>query len=83
MESLGQHDLDSKEKQVVIINQDSFYCDLTEDQRKEAALGDYNFDHPGQTTLYGHGPTEFYPVGGGQGGSFPKKTSSSPPRVLL
>ena len=51
MESLGQHDLDSKEKQVVIINQDSFYCNLTEEQEKEAALGEYNFDHPGQCII--------------------------------
>ncbi len=45
MESLDI--LESREERVVIINQDSFYKDLDEEQREEAANGDYNFDHPG------------------------------------
>lgn len=47
MESLGQIDLESREKRVEIINQDSFYCDLNEEQKMLAASGEYNFDHPG------------------------------------
>ena len=48
MEQLGQDGLASEEKQVVILNQDGFYKDLNEDQRKAAAEGEYNFDHPGE-----------------------------------
>lgn len=49
MEQLGQDGLASEEKQVVIINQDGFYKDLNEEQRKAAADGEYNFDHPGES----------------------------------
>ena len=52
MDALGQNDLASAEKRVVIINQDSFYRDLNEEQRKEADSGDYNFDHPGLFLWY-------------------------------
>lgn len=47
MEALGQNDLASKERHVIIINQDSFYRDLSEYQRELAATNNYNFDHPG------------------------------------
>lgn len=47
MEFLDRSGLESKEKRVVIISQDSFYCDLNEEQKQDAADGNYNFDHPG------------------------------------
>ena len=47
MELLDQNILESREKRVVILNQDSFYRDLDQEQREEAANGEYNFDHPG------------------------------------
>lgn len=36
-----------QEKQVVCINQDSFYKELTPSERNKALKGQYNFDHPG------------------------------------
>ena len=48
MEQLGQANLDSHQKQVVMVSQDSFYKNLTEEQRECADAGEYNFDHPGQ-----------------------------------
>ena len=47
MEQLGQTNLDSRQKQVVMVSQDSFYKNLTEEQREFADEGEYNFDHPG------------------------------------
>lgn len=47
MEQLGQANLDSHQKQVVMVSQDSFYKNLTEEQRECADAGEYNFDHPG------------------------------------
>ena len=47
MEQLGQTNLDSRQKQVVMVSQDSFYKNLTEEQRQFADAGEYNFDHPG------------------------------------
>jgi len=46
MEQLGQTNLDSRQKQVVMVSQDSFYKNLTEEQREFADEGEYNFDHP-------------------------------------
>ena len=51
MEALGQNGLTSKEKRVIIINQDCFYKDISEEQKKLATRGEYNFDHPGTAIL--------------------------------
>lgn len=48
METLGQDDLSIRDKKVIIISQDSFYRDLTKEQRDSAAHNEYNFDHPGR-----------------------------------
>ena len=47
MQQLGQDDVDHKQRQVVIINQDSFYRPLTEEENARALKGEFNFDHPG------------------------------------
>ncbi|XP_072153261.1 uridine-cytidine kinase isoform X3 [Bemisia tabaci] len=46
MEQLGQVEINQKERQVVTISQDSFYRELTEDEKVKAVKGLYNFDHP-------------------------------------
>ena len=50
MQQLGQDDVDHKQRQVVIINQDSFYRPLTEEENARALKGEFNFDHPGTRT---------------------------------
>lgn len=50
MQQLGQDDVDHKQRQVVIINQDSFYRPLTEEENARALKGEFNFDHPGTHT---------------------------------
>ena len=47
MSQLGQDDVDRKQRRVVIINQDSFYKTLNEEEKKKALKGEFNFDHPG------------------------------------
>ena len=47
MDQLGQNLLPDRRDMVTIINQDSFYRDLTPDEHKRAMKGEYNFDHPG------------------------------------
>lgn len=46
MAELGQNDIDQKQKQVVIISQESFYYPLSSDNETRASRGQYNFDHP-------------------------------------
>merc|ERR1719147_395253 len=46
MEKLGQHKVNSVEKQVVHLSQDSFYRELTEQEIALANKGCFNFDHP-------------------------------------
>lgn len=46
MQQLGQDDVDHKQRQVVIINQDTFYRPLTEEENTKALKGEFNFDHP-------------------------------------
>ncbi|CAL8278611.1 unnamed protein product [Merluccius merluccius] len=46
MELLGQNKVDHGQRKVAIINQDSFYRNLTPDQKAKALKGQYNFDHP-------------------------------------
>lgn len=46
MEKLGQDSVDHKQRQVVCISQDSFYKELTDEEKALAFKGLYNFDHP-------------------------------------
>uniref|UniRef100_A0A672T4V8 uridine/cytidine kinase n=1 Tax=Sinocyclocheilus grahami TaxID=75366 RepID=A0A672T4V8_SINGR len=48
MELLGQDKIDRHQRQVVILSQDSFYRELTPEQKAKALKGQFNFDHPGQ-----------------------------------
>lgn len=50
MEQLGQDGVESR--RVVIISQDSFYRELCEDEAEDAKVGNFNFDHPGKTSLF-------------------------------
>ncbi|XP_019602907.2 uridine-cytidine kinase 2 isoform X2 [Rhinolophus sinicus] len=43
---LGQNEVDYRQKQVVILSQDSFYRVLTAEQKAKALKGQFNFDHP-------------------------------------
>ncbi|KAL6093064.1 hypothetical protein STEG23_035814 [Scotinomys teguina] len=43
---LGQNEVDHRQKQVVILSQDSFYRVLTSEQKAKALKGQFNFDHP-------------------------------------
>ncbi|KAL0590822.1 Uridine-cytidine kinase 2 [Plecturocebus cupreus] len=43
---LGQNEVDYRQKQVVILSQDSFYRVLTSEQKAKALKGQFNFDHP-------------------------------------
>ncbi|CAH3160309.1 unnamed protein product [Pocillopora meandrina] len=44
MEQLGQDAVESR--RVVIISQESFYKELSEEEAEEAKVGNFNFDHP-------------------------------------
>ncbi|XP_061164035.1 uridine-cytidine kinase 2-like isoform X2 [Saccostrea echinata] len=46
MQQLGQDDVDHRQRQVVIINQDTFYRPLTPEENIRALKGEFNFDHP-------------------------------------
>ena len=48
MEQLGQHKVDCKKQQVVIVSMENFYRPLSEDDRQLAERGLYNFDHPSE-----------------------------------
>lgn len=52
MQQLGQDDVDHKQRQVVIVNQDTFYRPLTEEENAKALKGEFNFDHPGTHYVY-------------------------------
>ncbi|XP_078497653.1 uridine-cytidine kinase 2 [Lissotriton helveticus] len=43
---LGQNEVDHRQKQVVMLSQDSFYKVLTAEQKAKALKGQFNFDHP-------------------------------------
>lgn len=47
MELLGQHEVDHRQRKLVILSQDRFYKVLTPEQKAKALKGQYNFDHPG------------------------------------
>ncbi|XP_068740042.1 uridine-cytidine kinase 2-like [Montipora capricornis] len=46
MEQLGQEGVDSNQRRVVIISQESFYRELHEVEAQDAKVGNFNFDHP-------------------------------------
>lgn len=46
MELLGQNKIDRHQRQLVILSQDSFYRELTPEQKAKALKGQFNFDHP-------------------------------------
>ena len=46
IEQLGGAGLANHGKKVLILNQDSFYKDLTQEEHRLAASDEYNFDHP-------------------------------------
>ncbi|XP_076308041.1 uridine-cytidine kinase 2-B-like isoform X2 [Tachypleus tridentatus] len=46
MEKLGQDSIDHRQRQVVCISQDSFYKELTDEEKMLANKGLFNFDHP-------------------------------------
>ncbi|XP_044519904.1 uridine-cytidine kinase 1 isoform X2 [Gracilinanus agilis] len=46
MELLGQHEVDHRQRKLVILSQDRFYKVLTTEQKAKALKGQYNFDHP-------------------------------------
>lgn len=48
IDQLGQTKLDSHQKRVVMISQDSFYRNLTLQEKELADQGQFNFDHPGK-----------------------------------
>ena len=48
MELLGQNKIDHHQRQVAILSQDSFYRELTPEQKAKALKGQFNFDHPGE-----------------------------------
>lgn len=60
MADLGQEGLDLKQRQVVMISQDSFYRNLTDEEREQANIGEHNFDHPGLLSAIAH-PLSVYP----------------------
>ena len=47
MEQLGQDEVESKQRRVVIISQDSFYKELSKQEAEDARVGNFDFDHPG------------------------------------
>ena len=48
VDQLGQTGVDSDQRRVVVISQDSFYRNLTTVEKILADQGEFNFDHPGQ-----------------------------------
>ncbi|XP_054719802.1 uridine-cytidine kinase 2-B-like [Uloborus diversus] len=46
MEKVEQYSLEHQQHQVICISQDSFYKELTAEQKSKADKGKYNFDHP-------------------------------------
>lgn len=46
MEQLGQDGVESNQRRVAIISQDSFYRELCEEEAEDAKVGNFDFDHP-------------------------------------
>ena len=51
MEQLDQDRVESDQRRVVIISQDSFYRELSPEEGEDAKVGNFNFDHPGDFLL--------------------------------
>lgn len=51
VEALGQNGKSNQERQVFVINQDSFYRKFNERELKNAAKFEFNFDHPNAVDL--------------------------------
>ncbi|XP_075238785.1 uridine-cytidine kinase 2-like [Convolutriloba macropyga] len=51
VEALGQNGKSAKERQVFVINQDSFYRKFNDRELKNAAKFEFNFDHPNAVDL--------------------------------
>ena len=47
MEQLGQDGVESNQRRVVIISQESFYRELCAEEAEDAKVGNFDFDHPG------------------------------------
>lgn len=60
MELLGQNKIDRHQRQVVILSQDSFYRELTPEQKAKALKGQFNFDHPGTIRSEGCSRNPFF-----------------------
>ena len=45
VEQLNQH-----QHKILVLSQDSFYKNLTEEENQKANAGSFNFDHPGRYT---------------------------------
>ena len=54
MQQLDQAEMANQQRRVCIINQDSFYRNLSPEEHTKALQGDFNFDHPGDTSLTVH-----------------------------
>lgn len=48
MEQLGQEGVETNQRRVVIVSQESFYKELSKDEAEDARKGNFNFDHPGE-----------------------------------
>jgi len=46
LKDLGQADVESEKRKVIILSQESFYRDLDEEETIQADMGNFNFDHP-------------------------------------
>ncbi|XP_065067837.1 uridine-cytidine kinase 2-like [Rhopilema esculentum] len=47
LKDLGQANIESQMRKVIILSQESFYRDLDEEESAQADTGNFNFDHPG------------------------------------
>lgn len=48
MEQLGQAEVSLSQRKVVTVAQDAFYKQLSPEESKKAAKGQYDFDHPSE-----------------------------------
>ena len=51
VDQLGEIVVNSRQRRVVMVSQDSFYRELTKTEWTLAERGEFNFDHPGQREL--------------------------------
>lgn len=60
MEQLGQEGVETNQRRVVIVSQESFYKELSKNEAEDARKGNFNFDHPGE--FIGHSKHELIMV---------------------